>query len=57
MQTSLEVNAENTEDTVTSRDQNAAHNRNIRIIMNPLKGWNVKTRSNRTYRCNAQPSA
>ena len=64
-ETSPEVNAENTEYMVMSRDQNAGHNHNIQNHNESFErveqfkyfiNWNVQTRSNRTYRCNAQPS-
>jgi hypothetical protein len=63
-ETSLEVNAGN-EYMVTSRDQNAGHN-NIKNHNESFErveqfkyfiNWNVQTRSNRTYRCNAQVSS
>jgi hypothetical protein len=54
-ETSLEVNAENTEYMVMSQDQNAGHNHNIRNHNESFErveqfkyfiNWNVQTRSN-----------
>ena len=36
----LEVNADKTKYIVTSQDQNARQNQNIRLVIAPLKGWN-----------------
>ena len=38
--TGLEVNADKTKYIVTSQDQNARQNQNIRLVIAPLKGWN-----------------
>ena len=65
-QTSLEINAESTEYMVMSREKNPGHNHDIKNHNESFErveqfkyfvNWNIQIRSNRTYRCNAQPSA